>query len=97
MTDYALSPRARSDLSDIWDYSAKHWGRDRADRYVRQIIYVCVDLASGQRRGRSAELIRVGYFKFTAGSHVLFYRIGTKGRIEVIRVLHQRMDAERHL
>lgn len=97
MSDFTLSPRARRDLSEIWDYTAHRWGEDQADRYVRQITAVCTDLAAGRKAGRSADAIRAGYFRCTAGSHVLFYRLGDAQGIEVIRILHQRMDVERHL
>ena len=97
MTGFALSPRAREDLSEIWDYTAHHWGKDQADLYVRNIVAVCADLAAGRRQGRSAEAIRAGYLKCTAGSHVLFYRFSEKGEIHVIRILHHRMDVDRHL
>jgi toxin ParE1/3/4 len=32
-----------------------------------------------------------------AGSHTLFYRVTAEGLIDVVRVLHQRMDVGRHL
>lgn len=97
MSGFVLSPLARSDLSGIWDYTAHHWGNDQADRYVRQIVAICDDLAAGRKQGRSVDAIRAGYLKCAAGSHVLFYRIGEGRRIEVMRILHRRMDVERHL
>ncbi len=97
MAGFAFSPRARADLNEIWDYTARLWGMDQADRYVRTIMAICADLAAGRKQGRRAETIRPGYFRCAAGSHILFYRIGEGGEIEVIRILHQRMDADRHL
>ena len=97
MTGYVLTPRARRDLSEIWDYSAAQWGTTQADRYVRLIAAACDALASGRATGRSAEAIRPGYLRQTVGSHVLFYRARKRGRIEIVRILHQRMDIERHL
>jgi toxin ParE1/3/4 len=97
MTGFLLSPRARRDLSHIWDYTAEHWGPDQADRYIKKIISVCTDLAAGRKSGRSAEYLRTGYFKCQAGSHYLFYRREESTRIIVVRVLHRQMDADRHL
>jgi toxin ParE1/3/4 len=97
MRRYVLSPRAHADLSGIWDYTAKHWGVDQAERYVRQIVAACADLAGGRKQGRSIDEVRPGYFKCAIGSHVLFYRLKPAGRIEVVRILHGRMDVERHL
>ena len=97
MTGYVLTPRARRDLSDIWDYSAEQWGAAQADRYIRLIAAACDALATGRTKGRSAESIRLGYFRQTVGSHVLFYRARKRGGVEIVRILHQRMDVERNL
>ena len=97
MTGYVLTPRARHDLNEIWDYSAVQWGAAQADRTIRLIATACAALATGRTKGRSAEAIRPGYFRQTVGSHVLFYRAGKRGSIEIVRILHQRMDVERHL
>ena len=40
-----------------------------------------------------------GYRKLAAGSHTLFYRVNADDAgdvIDVARVLHQRMDVDRH-
>ena len=97
MTGYVLTPRARRDLSEIWDDSAEQWGTAQADRYIRLIATGCTALAAGRTKGRSAEAIRPGYFRQTIGSHVLFYRARKRGGIEIVRILHQPMDAARHL
>lgn len=97
MTGYVLSPRAIDDLSDIWDFSAERWGLEQADRYVRQIATTCRDIAEDRRKGLDAGDIRAGYFRYPVGSHVVFYRFGEGGVLQVVRILHKRMDAERHL
>ena len=35
MSDVILSPKAKADLSDIWDYTCAEWGADQAEKYVR--------------------------------------------------------------
>ena len=81
MTNYVLSPGARSDLSEIWDYSAEQWGIAQADRYIRLLTAACEALATGRIEGRSAEMIRAGYFRHSVGSHMLFYRMRRRGGI----------------
>ncbi|WP_083876139.1 type II toxin-antitoxin system RelE/ParE family toxin [Caenispirillum salinarum] len=97
MSKLNFSPRARADLGEIWDYTVERWGEIQADRYVRLIASVCDDLAAGRRTGTSAEALRAGYLRCRAGSHILFYCCTHGGDIEVIRILHQRMDVDRHL
>lgn len=91
-----LSPRARADLDDIWDYSAERWGDERAESYLRGLWAGMKIVAGDPRRGRPCDDIRAGYFKYAVGSHVLFYRPVATG-VDVIRVLHRRMDFDRHL
>jgi toxin ParE1/3/4 len=97
MRGYLLSPAARADLEQIWEYSARNWGKDQAVRYILGIRDACQALADGHRQGRQADDIRPGYRKLAVGSHVLFYRITDAGLIDVIRILHQRMDVAAHL
>ena len=37
MSRYVLSPRARADLDDIWAYTARRWGTDQAEDYIRLV------------------------------------------------------------
>lgn len=97
MTGYRLSPAAQHDLSKTWDYTAENWGVLQADRYVLGIRDACESLATGSRAGRAVEAIRPGYRRLGVGMHGLFYRRSAAGLIEVIRILHQRMDAMAHL
>ena len=97
MTGYRLSRSAQADLAEIWDYSARHWGDDRADRYILAIQDACDALADGRRQGRAIDTIRPGYRKLPIASHVLFFRRTAGGIIEVIRILHQRMDVTLHI
>lgn len=96
MSRYVLSPRAASDLNDIWDHTQAHWGDAQAERYIRDIQRVIEGAAADPRRGLPCDHIRTGYFKLSAGSHVIFYRL-IGGELDVIRILHQRMDFDRHL
>ena len=94
---YVLTPKARWDLAVIWRYSNERWGEERADAYMRQIADCCLRLAEGALIGADASSIRPGYWKYRVGSHVLFYRTVKANRLEVVRILHQRMDLASHL
>jgi toxin ParE1/3/4 len=64
---------------------------------VRAIRDACHELAAGTRSSRSAEDIRAGYRKAYVGSHILFFRRTESGLIDIVRVLHRRMDPTRHI
>ncbi len=71
------------------------WNPDQADRYTDGIREACEDLAQGKKQGRAVG-VRDGYLKYAVGRHFVFF-VRTDDGIAVIRVLHQQMDAERHL
>lgn len=95
MKSLAFSPAAETDIDGIWDYSAENWGPDQADRYTDEIRDACLALAHEQKHGRSVD-VRPGYLRLSTGSHVIYYR-DHGDQLDVIRVLHGRMDANRHL
>lgn len=93
MKTLRLSPAAEADLASIWRYSAEQWNIAQADRYLGEINDAFVQLANGERNGRSIQHVRAGFLKFSVGSHFIVYR-QTRNAIDVVRVLHQRMDLE---
>ncbi|EKE70542.1 type II toxin-antitoxin system RelE/ParE family toxin [Oceanibaculum indicum] len=94
---YVLTPRARRDLADIWRFTNGRWGEAQADAYVRQIAECCQRLSEGALIGSDVSAIRPGYWKLRVGSHVLFYTKPAEQRLELVRILHQRMDITAHL
>lgn len=90
-----FTPLARSDLEEIWRYTVGQWSADQADRYHKAIVSAATELASGTKVGRPVE-VRAGYLKYRVGSHFIFYR-RTDAGIDVIRILHQRMDTDQHI
>jgi len=96
MSRFVLSPRAQADLDGIWDYTERKWGIDQSERYLRRIADAVDLIAQTPTLGQNCDHVREGYRKYPVGSHVLFYREMNSG-IDVIRILHQQMDFDRHL
>ena len=92
---YRISPLAEADLEEIWFYTFEHWSLEQADRYHNDMVAVFEGLAAGTKAGRRIG-IREGYLKYAVGAHFVFYRQSDFG-IVIIRILHQKMDAGRHL
>ena len=92
---YTISPRAQRDLDEIWTYTVKHWGIDQAEFYIREIGTRIAAAAAHPTIGRACSEIRAGYYKYPSGSHVVFVR-QIEGEIDVVRILHKRMDFGRH-
>jgi toxin ParE1/3/4 len=96
MSRYVLSPRAQADLSDIWDYTAERWGVDQAEAYIRLIQHAIETVVDDPRKGRPCDEARLGYRKYPVGSHMIMYRDqGTA--VDIVRILHSRMDFEQHV
>lgn len=96
MTRYRLTPAAQSDLSSIWDFTEERWDLRQAESYVTEIRAAIERIADDPGRGRACDEIRDGYRRYSVGSHLVFYVESADG-VDVIRILHQRMDPTRHL
>jgi toxin ParE1/3/4 len=94
---YLLSPAARADFEQIWDYTLERWGAQQAEDYLRDLVAGIERASANPLIGRACDDIRPGYRKLPAGSHVVFYRTTAVGVVDVVRVLHRRMDIDRHL
>lgn len=92
-----LSPAAQADLEHIWEYTSERWGDDQAESYVRDIQRAIERVVDNPLIGRSCDEVRPGYRRHAVGSHTLYYRMASDELIHVVRVLHKRMDVDRHL
>lgn len=97
MSGFILSPKAQADLDQIWDYTLKKWGGDQAQAYIYLIRDAVQGLATGTKPSQPIDDIRPGYRKALAGSHLIFFRIEDTGTVNIVRILHQRMDTQQHL
>lgn len=94
--EFRLAPAAERDLENIWRYTRQEWGPEQADRYVDLLVAVFGRLAEAPKSAPACEHIRVGYRRRHVGRHMIYFRITDYG-IAIIRVLHERANAPRHL
>ena len=95
LPEYRLSPKAREDLEAIWLYSLTHWGLSRARHYMDSVTKKFELLAYSSALGEDASHIRPGYRRFPVEQHVIYFRKAQDG-IEIVRLLHGRMQASLH-
>ncbi len=95
MARIALRPQARRDLTAIWTYSAEAWGEAQAERYLRELSSRLDMLEVHPKLGRKCDFILPGYRVYPSGEHLIFYKTSAD-EIDVVRILHKRMDAKRH-
>lgn len=96
MAEYRLTPAAEDDLEAIWTYTVQQWGIEQADRYIDFLTAAFAELAQSPKTAPVCDHIRPGYRRQSVERHMIYFRV-TKYGIAVIRVLHDRMDAPRHL
>ncbi len=94
---YHVSERASEDIESIWLYTYENWSLEQADRYYNLIMDEIEYVAKNFESGRSMEHLRKGYRCARLKSHLVFYKKTPKNIVEIIRVLHHKMDIENHL
>lgn len=94
---FTITNLAKSDLKEIGRYTQERWGREQRDQYLTMIDACFHRLAANPLTGKDCNEIRDGYRKLNVGSHVIFYRQTLTDNIEIVRILHGRMDIETRL
>lgn len=96
MPEYRLTPAAERDLESIWTYPVQQWGEEQANRYTDFLTAAFAELAQSPETAPACDYIRPGYRRRSVERHMIYFRITNYG-IAVVRILHDRMDALRHL
>jgi toxin ParE1/3/4 len=113
MARFRLARPAQVDLANILATSAERWGAEGRQRYAAVLAAAMrqvADQPGGPLTKKRPELrsgIRSFHVRYTRRSaedatvrgpvHVLYYRVAQEGVIEIVRVLHERMEPSRHL
>ncbi|PTN05940.1 type II toxin-antitoxin system RelE/ParE family toxin [Mangrovibacterium marinum] len=94
---YRISQEAINDLNRIWVYTLNRWSKEQADRYYELIIGEIEFIADHFSTGKSVEYTRKNYRVTKIKSHLIFYRKVGNDIVEIVRILHQRMNIKKHL
>jgi toxin ParE1/3/4 len=113
MTRFRLARRAQADISHILAGSAEKWGVEARRRYAGLLTCAIRWVAAepdGRATRERTELapgmrsFHVRYLRqhdpserVRRPAHVLYYRLTRPGLVEIVRVLHERMEPGRHL
>ncbi len=94
---FRLSAQAEADLDETGLYTRESWVIGQAERYLTQLDQTFAVLAQTPTLGGDCSDIRPGLLSISCNRHVIFFRRDTAGTVEILRILHQRMDFQRHL
>ena len=100
-----LGAAAEVDLVNIVRWTLENFGLSQAETYRDTLLGAIAELSSGPAPAgskardeilpglRTLHVARHG----RRGRHFLLYRVAKSGHIEIVRILHDRMDLSHHL
>ena len=89
-----LSEPAQQDFRDILSFTLQMWGERQFVEYRSQLNGALQAITENPQAGRA----RHGMMVYPVGRHVVFYQVEeSAGTVYIVRILHGRMDASRHL
>jgi toxin ParE1/3/4 len=112
MARFRISPPARTDLARILAASAERWGTEGRRRYASVLAAAMRQVAADPQgpttrdRAELAPGVRSLHARHVRGLapeprvkrpvHIVYYRSAGSDVIEIVRVLHERMEPRRH-
>lgn len=97
MADYFLRKKALEDLSEIWNYAYEEWSEAQADKYYSMLIAACEELGRKKVSGKPYPAVHEEIYGYKTGQHIIFYRHRAGEKLEVVRILHFRMDIKNRI
>ena len=92
MAKYFLTNKAVEDLSKIWQYTYEVWSEIQADKYYELLVGSFEEISKKPEIGKNYNEIDSTILGLRVGRHIVFYRVTKPDEIEILRILHQRMD-----
>ena len=96
MLQLRVTPKAESDLTDIWTYSCEKWGITQANAYLDRLEIGMKQLLNHSLLGVNCSHVLADYRKLQIEHHAVFYKV-LERELLVIRVLNEDMDAPQRL
>lgn len=97
MPNYTISEKALEGINAIWVYTAQNWSVEQANRYYNLIFDEIEFISNNFEMAQDFGKLRKSYRYSKIKSHLIFFKKNKFNEIEVIRVLHERMDIENRL
>ena len=97
MAKVILRQEAIDDLNNIWKYTLEKWSEIQADKYYATIKFACKEIGEIPNIGKEYKGVNNNLLGLKSGRHIIFYHIVSENEIEIIRILHERMDLKNRL
>jgi toxin ParE1/3/4 len=89
-----ITRAARRDLEAIRQHTQHEWGQTRWLRYFAALEQTFRRLRDEPGSGRRQDVLAPGLRSALSGSHEVFYYETSRRELVILRVLHQRQNAE---
>ena len=97
MVKISFRQKANEDLNNIWNYTYESWSETQADKYYATIKFACKGIGENPDIGKEYIGISRKLLGLKSGKHIIFYHLISENEIEIIRILHERMDLKNRL
>ncbi|NRS90871.1 toxin ParE1/3/4 [Flavobacterium sp. 7E] len=97
MAEYIISEKALEDLNNIWVYTAENWSVEHANRYYNLIVDEIEYVSVSFDKTKDFSNIMKNYKFSKVKSHLVFYKKTENTEMEVVRILHERMDLKNRI
>lgn len=97
MAKFRFTNNAVNDLTRIWDYTIEIWSEKQAEKYYRIIIGACTKISEKPQIGKEYNEIFPELKGKKVSMHIIFYREMEDQSVEIIRILHEKMDLKSKL
>jgi len=105
---YRLTRLAEADYAEVLRFTRRRWGQEQLQAYRRLLNEGIEAIAYEPTRlnSHARDELQAGFRSFhidlvttrpSLGRHVIFYRVASDGTVEILRILHERMEASTRL
>ncbi|WP_338559906.1 type II toxin-antitoxin system RelE/ParE family toxin [Erwinia sp. E_sp_B04_7] len=93
---YKLTQPALRHLTAISEYTQKEWGPAQEENSMGQLQTIMELLGKNPKTGTPRDDVRPGLRAYPIGRHNIYFRTAPHG-VNIIAVLHQSQDPQKHL
>jgi toxin ParE1/3/4 len=97
MAQFRLTVQAEEDFDGIGAYTEETRGMKQATKYLTELDQTFAALAHPPALGKDRSDLRANLLSCPCNKHVVFFRRDAENNVEILRILHERMDFVRHL
>jgi len=90
--NFYLTKAAKADLKLIAKYTEKEHGIVKRNEYLSHIDSLFHLLSQNPNIGIDCSQIKIGYRKYPVKKHNIYYVLLNNSDVEIVRILHSRMD-----